>query len=128
MNKLFIQQISKNYRFNSTNILLDNFSDTLGAGAINGTFSDSGHKRIVTDTNNKLSMASGNLSFATGSAGSGDPYFYYEPFIRGEGMVLLGQGSVTGSGLEFGWDTVLGGAITNTVSYTHLTLPTNREV
>lgn len=40
---------------------LDTFSTDLAAGNVNGTLSDSGHLRTIVDTENKLSIASGNL-------------------------------------------------------------------
>lgn len=113
MNLQHFQHLERPVLYNSTNVLNDTFSDTLSAGSINGTFSDSGHERFVTDTNSKLSMGSGVLSFATGGVGVADPGLGYTAFFRKNGLCLFSEITVTANIIEFGFDQDASGAITN---------------
>jgi hypothetical protein len=63
--------------------------------------------RTVTDTNSKLTIAGGLLTFATGGGGSGNPGLWYDAITRAAGLVLIGQLRDTGSTVnvaEIGWD------------------------
>lgn len=48
-------------------LLKDTFSVDVAAGSVNNTHSDSGALRTIVDTNNKISITGGKLSFATGA-------------------------------------------------------------
>ena len=69
-------------------LLLDTFGTDLTAGNVNGTLSDSGHTRTVTDTGNTMAIASGELKI-TAVSGIVDPYFRYAtPWARVAGRML----------------------------------------
>lgn len=70
-------------------ILLDTFSFDKAAGSVNGTFADTGQARTVTDTNSKLSITGGQLSFATGGVGAANPGLWYESIPRVLGRVYF---------------------------------------
>lgn len=115
MHKAIHQSLLKSVLFNVTNTLNDTYSDTLAAGAINGTLSDSGHQRFVVDANSKVSMASGNLIFATGSVTGGATRLWYNAFQRKQGLILLSRISNTASVTEVGFDNNDSALITNAV-------------
>jgi hypothetical protein len=81
-----------------TTIFRDQFgAGDVAAGSVNGTYSDDGNaKRVVTDAESKLSIASGVLAFAGGKAAPawGDPGIWYTDtgdaaFSVGAGHALL---------------------------------------
>jgi hypothetical protein len=99
--------------------LRDLFTAALAAGSVNGTTAEpTGQTRTVTDTNNKLSITSGVLNFATGGAGAGDPGLWYPAQTTVLGTVLLGNitpGSTSPAG-SIGWDTAAAGIIQDCLS------------
>jgi len=88
--------------------LVDLFPEDFSAGSVDGTLSNSGHTRDVTDTENKISISGGELLIASGKAAPawGDPRFSYEEsFARVAGRTLAAQLQATGLQLvRFGWD------------------------
>ena len=75
--------------FDEAYLLRDDFSDTLPAGSVHGTLAvpGPGGARAVTDTNGKLSLSSGALSFATGSVVNDG--VWYPLIVRTPGRILL---------------------------------------
>lgn len=69
-------------------LLQDTFSDTVAAGSVNGTMARPvGGPRVVIDTNSKISIINGVLSFATGEAATDG--VGYSSKIRTAGRILL---------------------------------------
>lgn len=72
-----------------TVLLRDEFSDTVAAGAVNGTLSDSGHTRTVVDTDgDAISIASGLLQFANPNANWTSVGYRTSSITRDVGTVL----------------------------------------
>jgi len=98
----------------------DLFTTALAAGAVNGTASEPGPgTRVVTDTNSKLSIASGALDFATGGAGAGDPGLWYAAITTVKGNVVIADltpANAASSGAA-GWDTAQAGAIQDGIQF-----------
>lgn len=92
-------------------LLYDSFSTALAAGAVNGTFADTGQTRTVVDTNSKLSITGGVASFATGGSAVGNPGLYYPSMARQAGLTVLGSVILTTNVLEFGFDTNQSGVL-----------------
>ena len=73
-------------------ILRDEFNTALSAGSVHNTTSEpSGHTRTVTDTENKISIADGKLTFSGGKASPavGDPAIWYPAIDRVAGRMLM---------------------------------------
>jgi len=77
----------------------DEFSTDLAAGSVHGTLSTSGHTRTVVDTENKLSIANGALTFAGGKASPvwSDPAIWYPTTPRVAGKMLIGNVTLSSS-------------------------------
>ena len=59
----------------------------------------------ITDTNNKLSVASGKLTFATGGVGAGDPGIWGSVLlVRLAGRTVMASVVCSSSAIEVGWD------------------------
>lgn len=93
-------------------LLQDEFTTALSAGNVNNTTSEpSGHTRTVTDTESKLSIADGKLTFSGGKAvsGVGDPAIWYPSFARVGGRILFGNyNTIVADTFTYwciGWDT-----------------------
>ena len=74
-------------------ILRDEFNTALSAGSVHGTTSEpSGHTRTVKDTENKISIADGKLTFSGGKASPavGDPAIWYPAIDRGRENANVG--------------------------------------
>lgn len=95
-------------------LLHDNFTTDQSAGAVNGTAAETGPgTRTVTDTENKLSVAGGVLSFAGGKASPayGDPALSYADAVRTAGRILLWAVNATaGTASRVGFSANAGGA------------------
>jgi hypothetical protein len=78
-------------------LLRDDFSDTLAAGAVNGTLAvpGPGGNRIVNDTGNRLSLSGGRVQITTGAAAYGDPGIRYPTLTRTHGFSLWTQGKLS---------------------------------
>ena len=97
-------------------ILRDEFTTPLAAGSVHGTTSEpSGHTRTVTDTENKLSIADGKLTFSGGKASpsynDNDPGITY-PVTRlaGKNGIFNILPSATNTESLFGFATTINGA------------------
>ena len=103
-------------------LLRDLYTTDRAAGAVNGTLAEpTGQTRTVTDGNSKLSITGGNLSFATGGVGAGNPGLWYPSMSLLTGRVLLATvtigDSVAKNSAMFGWDTSAAGAINNSITF-----------
>lgn len=85
-------------------LLRDEFSSDLSAGSVNGTAPEPGPggNRVVVDTNSKLSIASTQLSIATGGGGADEPRISYDQQTRSAGMSLFSAFTVTTEGIRVG--------------------------
>lgn len=84
-------------------LLRDEFTTALAAGSVNGTAAKPGPgTRAVVDTNSKLSIAGGLLTFATGGAGGSDPRIYYAQITRVAGRLLLAKVMIIDEGIRIG--------------------------
>jgi hypothetical protein len=97
-------------------ILRDEFTTPLAAGSVHGTTSEpSGHTRTVTDTENKLSIADGKLTFSGGKASPawGDPAIWYPSVARAAGVSIILDITPTDAttSAEFGFDSGQSGNI-----------------
>ncbi len=93
-------------------LLEDRFGSVVPAGGVNGTRSTGGQLRTATDTESKISIAGGVLSFATGEVAN--DAVWYGSMPRAAGRVLLGKlvASEATNGIPaFGWDSAASGAI-----------------
>jgi len=96
-------------------LLDDEFSDTLAAGAVNGTPATPGPGlRAVTDTTNKLSVAGGNLAI-TGGVAWGDPAYGLTAIAREAGRIGLFKLTLAGvlSHLHIGFKSIYTSVILN---------------
>lgn len=105
-NPIVLRRILKANTSSITYLIRDEFTTDRTAGAINGTAAEPGPgTRTVTDGNSKLSISGGQLSFATGGAGGGNPSLHYELQNRVPGLLLVSAASYTLQGLPYiGWD------------------------
>lgn len=102
-------------------LLLDRFITDRAAGAVDGTAPEPGPggARVVTDTNSKLSIVNGVLSFATGGAGAGNPGLWYATTPgRVLGKTILCDVNVAAAGIEIGFDTDQASNIQNAIIFT----------
>jgi hypothetical protein len=78
---------------NSTDFILwDEFSVATAAGSVNGTTSESGATRTVTDTESKLSITGGNLSLTSKTAPSEtNPWLRYSDMTRAAGLMFVSK-------------------------------------
>jgi hypothetical protein len=84
-------------------LLNDTFTTDRTAGAVNGTAAEPGPGvREATDTNSKLSLASGSVSFATGGGAASDPRLSYQPVARATGLLIKGTILHTSQGANWG--------------------------
>lgn len=96
----------------------DEFNDTRAPGALNGTPATPGvGNRVVIDTNNKVSIGSGVLNFATGAAANDG--VWEKLFTREVGKMLLAKitPANTAGIPAFGWDVDQTGAITDALIF-----------
>ncbi len=107
-----------NYTFESNltgwdygNALEDQFTTDRAAGAVNGTQAEpTGGIRTVVDTNSKLSITGGQLSFATGGT-TGNPTITYPSVTRAAGKMLIFPTFSNGSPANYyvaGWNATNG--------------------
>ena len=97
-------------------LINDTFTTDRAAGAVNGTLAEPGPgRRTVTDTNGKLTLASGAAAFATGGVGNGDPGLWYAAQSRSAGLLCVGEFSHSAGGVEIGWDSTPVGGPTDSV-------------
>lgn len=85
--------------------LYDQFTTALAAGSVNGTLAEPvGGARTVTDTNGKITISGGLLSFATGAALS--DRVDYTSLTRKVGQALISTNNLTASteNFRFGWN------------------------
>lgn len=87
-----------------TFLLNDEFTTTEG-GAIPSPYTEGNGSLVITDTNAKMSIASGKLTFATGGATLGDPGVWEASRVRSAGLTVVGKINPASSGIEIGWDT-----------------------
>jgi excisionase family DNA binding protein len=71
--------------------------------ANNTTAEPTGQLRTAVDTNGKLSITGGQLSFATGGVGVGDPGLWYSSVTRDAGKILLAEETPNTRRVELGW-------------------------
>lgn len=105
--------------------LYDAFLDTLAAGAVNGTLATPprtvravGATRTVTDTESKLSIAGGALTFAGGKASPawGDPAIWWSAAmtrLAGRALLAAWQKAAGASQFNIGFETSVGGTLTS---------------
>ena len=95
-------------------LLQDEFNTALSAGSVHNTTSEpSGHTRTVTDTENKLSIADGKLTFSGGkeSAAYGDPAVWFPAITRAAGLGFIFQVISASGTFEVGADTNTAGEL-----------------
>mgnify|MGYP001496566627 CR=1 FL=1 len=101
-------------------ILRDEFTTNRAAGAIDDTAAEpTGTRDVATDTNSKLTIGSGLLTFATGGAAAGDPGLWYTQLTRVAGLTLIGEitpDGTTNASIGIGWDANQAGAQTNSLN------------
>ena len=100
----------------------DEFSATIAAGSINGTLStDSKDTRAVVDTNSKISMGSGLLSFATGAVANDGIRWGARTRLAGRAAFIRTTPSSTAAHhQDVGWDDTASGAPLDTIRFTNL--------
>lgn len=96
--------------------LNDEFTTARSAGAVNGTSAEpTGGTRTVVDTESKLTIGSGTLTFASGATTptEGDPAVWYSSIVRVPGKIFLGSVNVSAltNSLQVGFDTNNSGVI-----------------
>lgn len=90
-----------------TYLLRDDFTTAASAPLTSPRSAEPGPGTLtITDTNNKLSVASGLLTFATGGVGAGDPRAWGAILTRLAGRTVVASLLVSSSaaGIEVGWD------------------------
>src|SRR5574343_413759 len=101
-------------------LLRDEFTTNRAAGAIDDTAAEpTGTRDVATDTNSKLTIGSGLLTFATGGAAAGDPGLWYTQLTRVAGLTLIGEitpDGTTNASIGIGWDANQAGAQTNSLN------------
>jgi len=101
-------------------ILRDEFTTNRAAGAIDDTAAEpTGTRDVATDTNSKLTIGSGLLTFATGGSAAGDPGLWYTQLTRVAGLTLIGEitpDGTTNASIGIGWDANQAGAQTNSLN------------
>ena len=89
-------------------ILRDEFTTPLAAGSVHNTTSEpSGHTRTVTDTENKISIADGKLTFSGGKASPawGDPAIWYPSVARAAGKNMIVESTEASTAeMQYGFD------------------------
>lgn len=88
-------------------LLNDTFTTNRAAGAVDGTAAEPGPgRRSVTDGNSKMSLSGGQLLFATGGVGNGDPGLWYGAIARGPGRLLVASVTPAAANktVDVGWD------------------------
>ena len=100
-------------------LLRDNFSAAIAAGSLDNTKADPGPgtRDVVTDTNSKLSITGGALSFATGGVGAGDPGLWYTSQTRAVGRALMASVNVAVAAPLIGWDSNQAGDIVGGIAF-----------
>ena len=94
--------------------LNDQFTTDRSAGAVNGTQAEpTGGTRTVTDTNSKLSITGGQLSFATGGVTDGNPGLLYSVVTRGAGKIVTGALNVSSGQGQLGWNNTTSGRLSD---------------
>lgn len=95
-------------------LLSEEFSDTVSAGAVNGTVTTDGVRRNATDTESKMSIGSGVLTIAPKTVQTnGDPGVWYGSLLRKPGLLLVAQATPTNNTQAFdvGWDNDQSGTV-----------------
>lgn len=99
----------------------DEYSTDRAAGKVDDTAAEPGPgtRDVATDTNSKLTIASGVLTFATGGSAVGDPGLWYAVKTRTVGLGIIGEvtNPDTNASLAIGWDTNQTGAIADYFSF-----------
>ncbi|TXH52997.1 MAG: hypothetical protein E6Q97_14320 [Desulfurellales bacterium] len=104
-------------------LLNDTFTTNRAAGAVNGTDAEPGPgRRLVVDTNGKLSLSGGNLLLATGGLAAGDPGLWYSGISRAPGRVMVASASYTTGVIEVGFDANQAGSLFDGARMTGTTL------
>jgi len=103
-------------------LLKDDFSQPLAVDLIDGTLAPgtgtvAQRTRKVTDSNHKLSIASGLLNFATGGAAVGDPGLWYGLYTRTAGRMLIVEHTPNVRKAGVGWDSAQTGAILDQLKF-----------
>ncbi|MEM5787379.1 MAG: hypothetical protein AAGU11_08680, partial [Syntrophobacteraceae bacterium] len=110
--------------------MADEFWQDRPAGTVHNTLSTAKYPflsrlRTVTDTESKLFISNGKLSFAGGKATPawGDPGVWYGPVSREAGRILTGKVSPSSTGQDFaiGWHHSQSGTFANTSSRIYFT-------
>jgi len=107
-------------------LLRDEFSDTLAAGAVNGTPATPGPgTRVVVDTGNKVSISGGEYVFAgTSVTPWADPRIYYDAVVRVAGRLMVTRFIVptaVGDGAILGFRSATAGGAANMQAGLYLT-------
>lgn len=100
-------------------LINDAFTTARIVGAINNTYAEPGPgQRSVVDTLSKLSIASGQLDFAVGSAAN-DPQLRHLPAVaRLPGRLCKAALTMTVVGAEIGWESNTSGSAADSVRFT----------
>lgn len=99
--------------------LEDQYTTTRTAASLNGTAAEpSGQTRTVVNTNNKISVASGKLTFATGAAVYDGVWYPAQSRVAGKMLVATITPADTNGDVVFGWDSNQAGAINDAIKFT----------
>lgn len=104
-------------------LINDIFTTNRAAGAVNNTDAEPGPgRRVVVDSNSKLSLSGGAVSLATGGVGGGDPGLWYGALERVVGRLIVVEVSWSVGGIEIGFDAGQSGGVSDSVRSTTTTL------
>jgi hypothetical protein len=94
-------------------LLRDDYLTDRAAGAVHTTTAEpTGGARTVSDTNSKLTISGGALTFATGGASGGNPGLWYAQLsARTPGRFCVARQTNTGQGIAIGWDSNQSGTL-----------------
>jgi hypothetical protein len=98
----------------------DEFSTARDAGAVHNSAAEPGvGNRVAADTNSKLTIANGVLTFGTGGAAAGDPGLWEPQITRAAGLGVIGEitNPNTNASLGIGWDGNTAGALSNSLQF-----------
>jgi hypothetical protein len=97
----------------------DQFTTARAGGAVNGTSAEpTGGTRTAIDTNSKISITGGQLSFATGEAANDGVWYPVQTRAAGKLLSATITPADTNGDILFGWDTNQMGAITDALKFT----------
>ncbi len=98
--------------------LYDQFTTNRAAGAVNGTAAEPwGGTRTVTDTNSKITIGSGVLSFATGEAANDGVWYPAQVRLLGKTTIATLVHANTSGDVNFGWDVNASGLIQDAIRF-----------